>query len=78
MFDVFILTDIEMPFTGREKTFCVLEYARSQLIKTVLHAFVREFLKQSPAAMQMWTWHTQNKEEGCLCRRKIIWTTKII
>ena len=46
MFDVFILTDIEMSFTGREKAFCVLEYARSQLNKTVQHVFVREFSKQ--------------------------------
>ena len=30
MFDVFIFTDIEMPFTGREKAFCVLEYAQSR------------------------------------------------
>ena len=30
MFDVFMFTDIEMPFTGREKVFHVLEYARSQ------------------------------------------------
>ena len=51
--DVFIFTDIEMPFTGREKAFCVLDYARSQSNKTVQHAFVREFSKQSPTAMQI-------------------------
>ena len=50
-FDVFIFTHMEMPFTGREKVFCVLEYARSQPSKTVQHAFVREFSKQSPTAM---------------------------
>ena len=53
MFDVFICTDIEMPFNGREKVFCVLEYSRSQSNKTVQHAFVREFSKQSPTAMQI-------------------------
>ena len=34
---------VEIPFTGREKTFCVLDYARSQWNKTVQHAFVREY-----------------------------------
>ena len=29
-FDIFIVTNTEMPFTGREKAFCVLEYAQSQ------------------------------------------------
>ena len=37
-FDVFVLLHIEIPFTGRGKAFCVLEYARSQSNKTVLHA----------------------------------------
>ena len=70
MFYVFIFTDIEMPFTGREKSICVLKYARSQSNKTVQHAFVREFSKQSPTAMQIWTWHKKYEEEGCLCKRK--------
>ena len=72
MFDIFIITDIEISFTGREKAFCVLEYARSQLNKTVQHALVREFSKQSPTAMQIWTWHKNFKEEGCLCRKKYL------
>ena len=70
MFDVFIFTNVEMSFTGIEKAFCVLEYTRSQLNKSVLHVFVREFSKQSPTAMQVWTWHKRFNEEGCLCRRK--------
>ena len=59
-----------MPFTGREKAFCVLEYARSQSNKTVQHAVVREFSKQSPTAMQIWTWHKKFNDDACLCRRK--------
>ena len=55
MSNVFISTDIEMPFTGREKAFYRLEYAWSQSNKTVQHAFVREFSKQLPKAMQIWT-----------------------
>ena len=58
-----------MSFTGRERALCVLEYARSQSNKTVQHAFVREFSKQSPTAMQIWTWHKKFKEEGCLYGR---------
>ena len=68
VFDVF--ADIEMPFTGREKASCVLEYTRSQSNKNVQHAFVRVFSKQSTIAMQIWIWHKKIEEEGCLCRRK--------
>ena len=39
--DIFIFTDIELPFTVREKVFCVLEYTRSQSNKTVQHAVVK-------------------------------------
>ena len=35
MSNVFIFTDIEMPFIGREKVLCVLEDAQSQSNKTV-------------------------------------------
>ena len=70
MFDVFIFTDIEMPFTGCEKASCLLEFARSQSNKTVQHAFVREISKQSPTAMQIWTWQKKFIEECCLCTRK--------
>ena len=59
-----------MPFTGREKAFCVLEFARTQSNKTVQRAFVREFSKKSPTGMQIWRWHKKFKEEGCLCRAK--------
>ena len=55
MIDVFIFTDIEMPFTGIKKAFCVLEHARKQSNKTAQHAFVREFSQQLPTAMQILT-----------------------
>ena len=45
MFDVFIFIDMEIAFTGREKVFCVLEYAPSQSHKIVQHAFVKGVLK---------------------------------
>ena len=59
-----------MPFTGKEKAFCVLEYARTQSNKNVQCAFERTFPKNAPTAMQIWTWHKKFKEEGCLCRAK--------
>ena len=40
-----------MPFTEREKVFCVLEQSHTKLQR----AFVREFVKNAPTAMQIWT-----------------------
>ena len=54
---VFIFTDIEIPITGREMALCVLENAQSQTNMTVHHASVREFIKQSRSAMQIWARH---------------------
>ena len=51
-----------MSFTGREKVFGVLEYTRSEWNKIVHHAFVREFSKQSPTAMQILTLHTKDSK----------------
>ena len=48
-----------------------LDYARSQSNKTVQHAFMIEFSKHPPTAMQILTWHKKLKQEGCLCRRKV-------
>ena len=70
MFNVFMFTDLEMPFTGREKALCVLENARSLSNKSVQYEFAMEFSKESPSAMQIRTWHKKFKEEGCLYRRK--------
>ena len=61
MFSVFIFIDIKMSFTGTEKVFCVMEYARSQSNKAAHHALVRQFSKQSPTAMQIWTWYKNLK-----------------
>ena len=48
----------------------MLEHARSQSNMTVIeHAFVMEFSKQSPTAMQIWAMCKKFREERCLCRR---------
>ena len=70
MFDVFICTYIEMPFTGREMALCMLEYTRSQSSKPAQNAFVREFSMQSKTAMHIWTLHKKFFDEGCFCTRK--------
>ena len=59
-----------MLFTGRENVFGVLEYSRSQSNKTVQHAFVKVFSKQSSTAMQILTWYKKFKEEGCCAGEK--------
>ena len=76
--DVFILTDIEMPFNGRERVLCVLEYARSQSNKTVQHASCEGVVKtvsNSNANLDM----AEKLLRGRLfVQEKRIWTTKNI
>ena len=57
-----------MPFTGREKVLCV--GACSITVEQDYAACICEFSKQSPTAMQIWTWHKKFIQEGCLCMRK--------
>ena len=71
----FFFTYIQMTFNGREKAFCVLDYALSQSHKTVQHAFVREFSIQSPRGMQIWTWHTKIHRGRLFVLEKMIWST---
>ena len=59
-----------MVFTSREKTFCVLEYARTNSNKTVQRAFGRKFSKKSLTAKQICSWKNKFEDEGCLCRAK--------
>ena len=42
-----------MLLTGKEKVFCMLEYANRKSNKTVQRAFVREFGKIAPTTMQI-------------------------
>ena len=70
MFNVFFFTYIEMPFTGKEKTSYVLEYARSQSNKTVQHAFVRKFSKQSTTAKCRYGHGRKNSKRKVVCARE--------
>ena len=55
-----------MPFTSKEKAFCVLEYARTQSPNTVQRAFFTKFAKKAPTTKQIRTWHQKFQEKGCL------------
>ena len=78
MSDVFIFTDIEMPFTGREKTFCVLEYAWSQSNKPV-HTCIYEGILKAVANSNADLDMAQEIQRGRLfVHEKRIWTTKNI
>ena len=69
-----------MPFTGREKAFCVLEYVRSQSSQQDCAAYIcEEFLKtvtNSNADLDM----AQELQRGgrLFVPEKRIWTTKNI
>ena len=55
-----------MPFTSKEKAFCVLEYARTQSPKTVQRDFFAKFAKKAPTTKQIRTWHQKFQKKGCL------------
>ena len=74
IFYVFFLLGIEKPFTGKEKMFCVLEYAQTKSNKTVQHAFVRESVK-----LHQLQCRSQKVQGGRLSvQSKRIWTTTSI
>ena len=60
-----------MPFTSVEKAFYVLQYARTQSIKTGKKTFAWRFERSAfgkePDKKQIWRWHKKLKEEGCFC-----------
>lgn len=52
---MFIFSGIEMPFIGKDKAFCMLDFSRIQLNKPAQRAFLKEFTKNARTAMQIWT-----------------------
>ena len=44
-FQVFLILNLEMPYSSVQKAFCVLEYAKAQSFKTVQRAFAQRFEK---------------------------------
>ena len=58
-------------YSSVEKAFCVLEYARTQSVKTVRRIFAQRFERSAfgkvPDKKKIWRWHERFKEEACLC-----------
>ena len=59
-----------MPFTKQEKSFCVLEFAKTESWTRVQRNFRTKFTKQPPDRRSILNWHAKFKEEGCLCPAK--------
>ena len=79
MFDVSIFTDIEMPFTEREKAFCVLENARSQSSQQDCAACICEGVLNTIASRNPDLDMAQKIQIGRLfVQEKRIWMTKKI
>ena len=67
-----------MLLTGKERSFCLLEYTLTQLNKTVQHEFVREFAKIAPTAMSIWTLHKKDLRGEVSVQSKGSWTIKLM
>lgn len=59
-----------MVFRPQEKSFCVLQFAKSESIVQVQREFRRKFNKNPPRHKQIYEWHKKFVEEGCICKRK--------
>lgn len=54
----------------QQKSFCVLEFARSESAITVQRSFRRKFKVKPPSANNIRRWFKQFKDQGCLCKGK--------
>ena len=67
-----------MPYTSIEKAFCVLEYARTESIKTVEGSLQSDLKEMDLEKCQTKSKFghgikSSRKKVGCLCRVKKIW-----
>jgi hypothetical protein len=56
--------------TRTKKTFCVLEYARTQLIVTAQLRFRTKFGKDPPVKNSIKQWYEKFQRDVCLCIAK--------
>ena len=54
----------------REKSFCVLEYAKCSSVTAVQRSFRRQYGKEPPCKQSILRWYRQFKDTGCLCKGK--------
>ena len=59
-------------FTGSQKAFCVLEFAKSECIVTVQRQFRTKYELQPPTNITIHVWFRKFEKSGCLCDGKRI------
>lgn len=59
-----------MALNKREKSFCVLEYARTSSVVTVQRRFRAQFNKEPPVYNSIKKWYETFRDEGCICIKR--------
>ena len=59
-----------MAFSGEQKAFCVLQFAKTQSIVTVQRGFRAKYRTESPTDKTVRDWYRKFEETGCLCVAK--------
>jgi hypothetical protein len=59
-----------MPFSGKQKSFCVLQLAKTKSIITVQCGFRTKYHTEPPTYNAIKEWNRKFKETGCLCAAK--------
>ena len=59
-----------MAWTGNKKAFCVLEFAKTELIVTVQRRFRTMYHTEPPTDKTIREWYMKFQQSGCLCAAK--------
>jgi hypothetical protein len=59
-----------MAFSGEQKAFCVLQFAKTQSIVTVQSGFQTKYRTEPPTDKPVRDWYRKFEETGCLCVAK--------
>lgn len=59
-----------MAFSGEQKAFCVLQFAKTQSIVTVQRGFRTKYRTEPPTDKTVRDWYRKCEETGCLCVAK--------
>jgi hypothetical protein len=52
-----------------ERSWCALEFARSNSVVAVQQAFWRQFGRRGPPALSIWRWYEQFRDRDCICHQ---------
>jgi hypothetical protein len=61
-----------MAFSGEQKAFCVLQFAKTQSIVTVQRGFRTKYPTEPPKDNTVRDWYRKFEETGCLCVLRIM------